>query len=608
MKTTVKRLLSLVAILLVLVLSLTSCDYIETMMVMLEFIPDTYHASVNFNSLEYERPDIEKAKAAIDGVYDVMERNGRDKELLEAYLEVSKQLDNIRMQSALVNVLHNRDVTNEEYTAESEWLTEASAEFTSALAHLNYALSESKYADILFGDISAEEKELVRKQALLMDEEYADIQVALKALTNEYDALTTEKLTLPDGCSYTMAEVRAGEIRHGGDADAYFAEYNRLAGEIYLELIPYYQRMAEKCEYESVAEMQYEIFFGRSYGPDDTKFLKDFVKDYVPVLFYELMESLTKAEKDALDACEEDKDHLGNAKEVLKQYFSEMSALSMPEVYRYMENYHLSDIGNGENRAQISYTTYLSSAHIPYLFLTTDGSYEDVLTFVHEFGHFTAFYHGGNVADLDIAELHSQGNEYLFMPYFGQLYGKDAAAALEKRQWISAMDILIQGCVMDEFQQRTFASDVDTVEELNEAFVQVAEEFGMDMDAYLLPGEYLWSMIPHNFIYPFYYISYAVSLVPAMELGVMAKADRNAAIEAYTFTVANGSGAYTFEGLLEGAGLSSPFSKEAGEMIVAGVEAIVSGDEVQLPDPPQGQVPDIPTGLPGIFLSYRKED
>ena len=165
MKTTVKRLLSLVAILLVLVLSLTSCDYIETMMLMLEFIPDTYHASVDFDSLEYERPDVEKAKAAINGVYDVIERNGRDKELLEAYLEVSKQLDNIQMQSALMNVLHNRDVTNEEYTEESEWLAEASAEFTSSLAHLNYALLESKYVDILFGDISNEEKEPVFSQA-----------------------------------------------------------------------------------------------------------------------------------------------------------------------------------------------------------------------------------------------------------------------------------------------------------------------------------------------------------------------------------------------------------------------------------------------------------
>ena len=58
---------------------------------------------------------------------------------------------------------------------------------------------------------------------------------------------------------------------------------------------------------------------------------------------------------------------------------------------------------------------------------------------------------------------------------------------------------------------------------------------------------------------------------------------------------------------MEEAGLSSPFSKEAGEMITAGVKAIVSGEEVELPKPPETEAPDIP-GLPGIFLSYRKED
>ena len=51
MKRTVSRAVALLALLLALCLTLTSCGYLEVLKVMLENTPDSYHAEVDFNTL-----------------------------------------------------------------------------------------------------------------------------------------------------------------------------------------------------------------------------------------------------------------------------------------------------------------------------------------------------------------------------------------------------------------------------------------------------------------------------------------------------------------------------------------------------------------------------
>ena len=74
---------------------------------------------------------------------------------------------------------------------------------------------------------------------------------------------------------------------------------------------------------------------------------------------------------------------------------------------------------------------------------------------------------------------------------------------------------VVDGALYDEFQQRVYAEPSLTVDRVNEIYAELYEEYGYEpYEGY----ETEWMGISHNFESPFYYISYAVSAVGALEL------------------------------------------------------------------------------------------
>lgn len=551
MKRTAFRLAALVALLLAVLLTLTSCGIFEVMQVLMENTPENYHAEVDFNTLTYERPDEEAIDAAMEKLRDVVAKNGSEADFLRAYFAASDALNGIRDQMTLADIYRNRDMTDEGWTEEYEYLSELDSEYTAEIFEIHDKVLNTKYESYLFGPLTDEEREKIHLESAAMDEEYLEIQGELTRITVAYDEASAR-------------------YQSGGGEDVFIQE----AGALYLEMIPLYRRLAEKFGYETVADYQYESVFGRSYYREDVIPLYELCKSKVAGLESTLAESLTQAEWDGyVEAYGKTAD---NTDAVIRTYLAELDgALGTVEIYDYMQRNHLWDRGAGDLRYSGAYTTYFSGMYFPYLFTTDMGGYQDALTFVHEFGHFTSSYHAGSTLDLDIAEVHSQGNEFLFMPYMEQMYGAAAARGVEKQSWFSALDTVAMGCLMDEFQALSFTGEYDTLEELQAEFLVLAKSYGYAEEDFEVSLSSLFLFIPHNFYYPFYYISYAVSVIPAMQLGALAKTDRAAAVEAYAAMILLDDGVTPFEELLEKAGLASPFTREAWDKIKEGVNALV---------------------------------
>ncbi len=69
------------------------------------------------------------------------------------------------------------------------------------------------------------------------------------------------------------------------------------------------------------------------------------------------------------------------------------------------------------------------------IFMTTEAACYDIFTVVHEFGHFNSVYHDDTPAlytniNMDVSEIHSQGLELLFYPYYEQMYPEGSAMQL----------------------------------------------------------------------------------------------------------------------------------------------------------------------------------
>jgi oligoendopeptidase F len=127
-----------------------------------------------------------------------------------------------------------------------------------------------------------------------------------------------------------------------------------------------------------------------------------------------------------------------------------------------------------------------------------------------------------------------------------------------------------------------YTHDIADLDELNEAYLNVSASYGMGEDYYVIDTRYVWVDVMHNFEAPMYYISYATSLIPALEIFDVSLENRERAIDLYN-RIASVDPDMGFKETLEENGLADPFAEQT---IVDIVNAIVNysgvGYEVQI--------------------------
>jgi len=216
------------------------------------------------------------------------------------------------------------------------------------------------------------------------------------------------------------------------------------------------------------------------------------------------------------------------------------------EAFEYMRRNELYTTEQSDTKMEAGYTTYLGAYESPFLFMEFTDDTGSAATVMHELGHFTRFCiepaDSWSIVDpLDVLEIDSQGLELMLVHEYDDFYG-EAGEMAAKEHLLNGLYALITGCMEDEFQQKVYANPDMTLEEMNEYYAELASAYGMT-DLYGFSGTE-WAIIPHTFQSPLYYISYAVSVVPSLELWAMAEEDENRAAATYqsllhrpTFTV-----------------------------------------------------------------------
>ena len=153
--------------------------------------------------------------------------------------------------------------------------------------------------------------------------------------------------------------------------------------------------------------------------------------------------------------------------------------------------------------------------------------------------------------------VHDQALVLLLFDDYGSFYGKLADQA-RSSALIDAMYSLLSGCMEDEFQQAVYANPGMTLEEINALYERLASEYGLKEVYGYLGTE--WVLVSHTFQSPLYYISYAASMVPALELFDLSQSDPAAAKAAYFNIIMRDSYAGLDE-VLKQNGLDSVFAQ-----------------------------------------------
>jgi hypothetical protein len=525
-------LLTLVMLLSLSVPALAADDVRET-----DFFEDQEHADVNFEDMTFEMVDSEAVLAAFEETRALVDDPANIDAVREGFLAACALNTHAETMLGLSNILSDLNVFDTEMMDAHAAMDAACTEIYDGLLGLARDILKSPCASALDDIVNEVDREFLLDYEDMTDEEEA-LEAEITGLQNEYTLLAAEEAT-PD------------EL-----------------GEIYLRLVDAYKRRAALNGYDNYADYSYENGYLRDYTPLEIREFHALVKENIVPLFDQALDILISSlfAEGIYDV------FLGDftgdiALDIIDPYMAALSS-ELYEAFTYMRSHHLYDSGYGDTKNVGGYTSMLPEYKAPFFYNSPSGYVTDLSTAVHEFGHYNnaywldgSWYNGDK--SIDLCEVHSQGLELLFTAFYPEVFGESAGEFVAINVMYEMLgNALLYGCLIDELEQFVYETEDVTVQQINEKFCALEKEYGFLDPEDETTEEYDWTTIPHIFITPCYYISYAVAAAGAFEFWMESQQDYFSAVDKYLAFTAQKMDEYGFQESFEVLGMQSPITPE----------------------------------------------
>lgn len=546
--------------------------------------------SQNTFVLDYDFNDTKKAHyeelyATIVKILDGTQA-ATNEQFMEKYNEYYDAIDYIGTQYQYATVLADISMSD----ADNDNATLVSDCYDTAIANY-YTLYEkiynSSFKNYFYDGWSEEEIASARAMASEYDGS-AELNINSTRIVNEYSELFAQLLNAEDETTFNSL-ISQIELKYG-------------------EFVTNNKNIAKAAGYEESQYMDYayENTYSRDYTPAEAKNLHAYVKQYIVPLYKNILEKADELwNKD--DWGSDDNVNFYNAlyyyplAPKASEYKKDMAIISTNYISSYFN--YLTDTKeqinfyNAANEAFKEGRLFFGENDGAYTWSLTNGSlmyfgaenYSDPFTFVHEFGHYYEdCYNTGLDISMDLAETHSQGNEMLFLAWLSANKPSDIADGyqmLEYNQLLNMLGSILQGSMVDEFEQAVYANSYDadgyrdgiSADKYDELFNTIVASYD---ESFVEDYSYYWLQVA--FDSPAYYVSYAMSALPCVELFTIAQTEGvDYAREAYfgLFTFANNTKfvkvdddgyktvTATYAEILHDCGLSSPLTEELYQTI-----------------------------------------
>ena len=328
---------------------------------------------------------------------------------------------------------------------------------------------------------------------------------------------------------------------------------------LYAEFVENNKKIAALMGYDNYVEYAYENVYDRDYSYQDVQELFGYVKEYISPVYnkiYGKWNSIT-ANLSATSAA-----YKAYETYIMDSFFTNYKSNKL--LNDYIDNKEMGFTSESGKKVSFSdelnnlmgdgnlfrgtydgaYVTNLYGMDLPIAYFGK-GSYSNCFTVAHEFGHYmNEIYSGGKFSQsFDLLEMHSQGNEMLYLAYIKGLNGvipADGVEFIETFQVLNMLDITVRALVVDIFEQAvytdtytgTYSDEIMkdgkiTADEYDRLFLSIATDLGVDKYV----GDTYWRYVTISS--PCYYISYSVSALSVLQLYPMAIEDYDEAKDSY---------------------------------------------------------------------------
>ncbi|MBP3391766.1 MAG: hypothetical protein J6L76_03145 [Clostridia bacterium] len=479
-----------------------SCNLLNRMLSSL-LVPE--RRTVAFSEMTYTRPDFKAVQSEIETLKKQIEKdNVSYKKQLAGLRNFNRAYWDYYSMYSLCYVHYALDTTDSYYKDEYAFFGETNPKMQYLLEDLFVACNQSKHKKRFEADYFGEGYLDAYDEGSSYSPELVEyLQQEAKYLQQYHDASADDTITYlgqKRPFSELMEEART-EAEQEKILSAYKVQTNKKLGEIYVNLVKTRLQIAKLLGYDSYAAYAYETL-ERDYTASMGAQFVNQVETYLVPLYKELTkDGVGYPELPAL-----------SWQQISKTTGKALSGIdpAVKDIYTYLEEYQLYDAAPSSGKIAQDFTTYIENYDAPFMIINPRGNWTDVLTFAHEFGHFTDMYLNYNTNySLDLSECASMSMEYLILPQIAK-ENAELSRKLSAYKMYDTLSVYITQSAYTAFEQKVYQLSPEHVNlsEINSIARDVAQRFGSEERSNF---EYTWAMIPHFYEKAFYCISYCFS-------------------------------------------------------------------------------------------------
>lgn len=551
-----------------------------------------------FSEITYTRPDIPAVAKQLESLVEAFKAAAtyaEAKEAFEKLEEISSEFDTM---STICYVRNTMDTTDEFYDKEMAYLNENTPKLIPVEKALNEALVNGPFRADFENEYGKHFIAVTENHLRVQDERIIEDLVKESELSVEYSKIAASCSAEFRGetCNFYgllkhMESTDREERREAFEkwAELYEGVSDKL-DDVYDRMIEVRVAMAEKLGFKSYTDLAYLKRGRLDYTPEHVEKFREQVREVISPAVARMREAQAKRlgiEKikyydESLFFADGNANPIGNKDYMVNAAIEMYSELSpeTKEFFEFMTKYELFDLETRPGKRLGGYCTSMPSYEAPFIFSNFNGTSADVDVLTHEAGHAFQGYLASRIIPVgtlrhstsEINEIHSMSMEFFTYPWMDKFFG-DKADEYRYAHLCDALAVIPYMVCVDEFQHEVYKNPKMGAAKRREIWREIEKKYmpwrDYDGNEFLENGGF-WMQKQHIFMYPFYYIDYALAQICTFFLYSEMKTDREAAWNRY-LALCKAGGSKSYFDLLRDAGIPVPFDNGAVEKAVSGV-------------------------------------
>lgn len=526
-----------------------------------------------FSELEYVRPDMEKVTADVAGYTEALRQAGTYEDFRKVYMEYVELDIELSTAREIAKIRNTVNMLDEYYEQEMAYFNAWMPKYQILVKDMGTVILNSPYRKKMEEEFGAILFQNLEAKQRLASEAVVEDMVEEANLANLYSKTVAAAVIefRGEACNtYGLLKHMQGVDRQERREafEAWAALYESIApkvDDIYDKLVALRAGMAKKLGFQNFVEMGYLNRRRYDYNAEDLKVFRKQVREVIVPACEKLFErqrqdigvDKLRYYDESLSSLEGNPTPIGGRDymvEKAQEMYRELSPES-GEFFDFMVKYDLFDLEAKKGKRVGGYCTSLPLYHAPFIFSNFNGTEADVNVMTHEAGHAFAGFTAAKFQKLpelchstsEINEIHSMSMELWTYPWMESFFG-DKAEQYRKGHLADALKKIPYMLCVDEFQHRVYEKPEMTAMERRAVWREIEKVYmpwrDYDGNPFLEQGGF-WMQKQHIFLYPFYYVDYAMAQIGAFEFYTKMKKDRDAAwADYYKLCQAGGSAGY----------------------------------------------------------------